>query len=512
VQDDNMHDPSRDGSTPPIPSTTVQDEHRDELSQDDTAPPIIHIDLDAVGGQSKCPRCGSTDISLNSNTGLLRCNFCRYEFESEKVNEQIADIYDLKEEIIGSGASDIIADTEDILTFKCSSCGAEVVIDTNEAPQARCHWCRNTLSINQQIPNGSIPDMVLPFKLTKSQAQTEIEAFVSKRKFFAHPKFKKEFCTNNIMGVYLPYMVIDMNAHANFAGQGERFVRSYTRGSGKTKNTYYDADLYEVEREFDLIIDDLTIESSTDKLQHGADDKTTNVINAILPFDTENCVKWDANFLRGYTSEKRDTNISQLQDFVYTQAKDIARHKANDVLGEYNRGVCWSKEELDMKGSQWKAAYLPIWLYSYQQVKSEKKKILHYVAVNARTKETMGSVPIHLSKLLFVSLLVEIFGVSLAFLFDAEYSWVFALSGVGFYLFFYTQYRSTGARHKHEVETKASISNVRKVDNLIRRLTGLSNSKMRGANNLDVGYKVADNDIVGKLVEQTPISDFLKFK
>jgi DNA-directed RNA polymerase subunit RPC12/RpoP len=469
---------------------------------------VIQTDVGEMGGQNKCPKCGSTDISLDANKGLLRCNFCRHEFEPEKVNEQITDIHDLKGEIIDFGASDILANTKDILTFKCSSCGAEVVIDTNEATQGRCHWCRNTLSINQQIPNGSIPDMVLPFKLTKSLAQKEIEAFVGERKFFSHPKFKKEFCTDNIMGVYLPYIVVDINAHANLTGQGERLVRTYSID----KTTYYDADLYDVEREFDITIDDLTIESSSDKLQHKAADKTTNIINAILPFDTENCVKWDANFLKGYTSEKRDTNISQLKGFVHMQAKDIARHKANESLREYDRGVCWSKEELDIKGSQWKAAYLPIWLYSYQQVINDQKKILHYVAVNARTKETMGSVPIHMPKLILASVLVEIFGIFLTILIDSDYSWLFSLSGIGFYLYFQAKYRNIGARHKHEAETRASISSVRKVDNLIKRLTRLSNSRMRGANNLSVSYQVGDEQIISKLAEHLHISDFLRLK
>ena len=44
------------------------------------------------------------------------------------------------------------------MTFKCTGCGAEVVIDTNHSTQARCHWCRNKLSMNQQVPNGAVPD------------------------------------------------------------------------------------------------------------------------------------------------------------------------------------------------------------------------------------------------------------------------------------------------------------------------------------------------------------------
>ena len=127
-----------------------------------------------------------------------------------------------------------------------------------------------------------------------------------------------------------------------------------------------------------------------------------------MPFDIVNCVKWDANYLKGYTSEKRDVNIDQLRVLVATQSKDIARFAANDTLKLYDRGVRWDHEQFEIKGQQWKAAYLPVWLYSYQEVNGSKKT-LHYVAVNARTKETMGSIPVHIPKLLGFSILVELF-------------------------------------------------------------------------------------------------------
>ena len=449
------------------------------------APTIVKTDVGAKDGQNKCPKCGSTDISVNVNNGHLRCNFCRYEFEPEKVAGLETDISQLKGEVIGSGATDIVADTNDVVTFKCSSCGAEVVIDTSEVTQARCHWCRNTLSVNQQIPNGSVPDVVLPFTVKKEDARAQIEKFVSKRKFYANPQFKKEFTTENIMGVYFPYMVVDTNAHSKMSGEGEREVRHYTIRKGDHSETYYDADLYHVEREFDIAIEGLTIEASADKLNKKAVDKTTNVINSIMPFDIENAVKWNANYLKGYSSEKRDINIEQVKTLVEAQSKDIARFAANDTLEQYDRGVAWSSEELEIKGQQWKAAYLPVWLYSYQEVKGNKK-LLHYVAVNARTKETMGSVPIHMPKLLGVSFLVECGGVLAMLFVDFDYDWLFLLLGVIYFIIIYTRYRNDNARHKYEVETKKEISNLKEEDKLISRRTKLTNSYMVGANNTSI--------------------------
>lgn len=466
---------------------------------------IIKTDIDAKDGQNKCPKCGATDISLNSKTGKLRCNFCRHQFEPEKLETMEKDISKLEGEVLGSGATDIIADVKDILTFKCSSCGAEVVIDTSSKASARCHWCRNTLSVNQQIPNGAIPDTVLPFKVSKADAKKEIENFVGKRKFYAHPQFRKEFTTDNIMGVYLPYMIVDANTHISLTGQGEHEVNRYTEKIGDRTITYYDADLYDVERDFDLTIEGLTIESSKDKLDTNSSNRTNNIINSIMPFDTENCVKWDANYIKGYTSEKRDTNVDDLKGIVEAQSKDIARFAANETLEDYDRGVRWDNENLKLKGQQWKAAYLPIWLYSYQEEKKDKK-LLHYVAVNARTKKTMGSVPIHMPKLLLVSFFVELAGL-IAMLFtysdDNNWPWLFLLSGVVYYLIIYGKYRNSGARHNHEKDTKTNMSNLVKSDKLVRREKRLSNSRMEGANNTRVD---------GSLNSSTAMSLLDKFK
>lgn len=458
-------------------------------------PTIIKTDTGLKDGQNKCPRCGATEISTNLNTGKLRCDFCRYEFDPVKVTV-VDDINSLEGTVVASGAQNIVADTNDVITFKCSSCGAEVVLNTLESTQARCHWCRNVLSQNTQIPNGSIPDVVLPFHLTREEAEQVIRNFVSKRSFFANPIFKREFTTENVMGVYFPYLLVNINGHAQFAGEGEHLVRKYTRGSGSNTTTYYDADRYYVEREFDLGIMGLSVESNKDRLNKASSDKTNNIINAIMPFDTENCVRYDSNFLKGFTSERRDTNVADLQSLVEVQAKDVARFQANETLKDYDRGVCFQGESFQIKGSSWTSAYLPVWLYSYQEVKGERK-VLHYVAVNARTKEVMGSVPIHMPKLVGISILVEILAVVLMFVLDFDSDWILLFVGFIYFFAMLRRYRNMDARHTYETDTKSSMSNLRKVDNYLGRKTGLTNSTMANANNKKVAGASITNELFG---------------
>lgn len=469
----NNQTPANNINTPVVP----QKENEQKLK-------IVQTDEGQKNDLYRCPKCGATEISLNPNTGKLRCSFCRHEFDYEKPEGLDQDIKNLEGIVMGSGTQDIVADTKDVMTFKCSSCGAEVVIDTSSSLQARCHWCRNTLSLNQQIPNGAVPDVVLPFSVTKDIAKEQIEKFVGKRRFFAAKRFQEEFTTQNIMGVYFPYMVIDVNAHAKLVGQGEHLVRSYRRSVGNRDVTYYDADLYDVGREFDVTIDDLTVESSKDKLDKKSETKTNNIINAIMPFDTENAVKWNANYIKGFSSEKRDTNVSDLAEIATAQAKDVVIHSANVTLDYYNRGVMWTTQDITVKGQQWKSAYLPVWLYSYQE-ENNGIKTIHYVAVNGRTKETMGSVPLNMGKLIFFSILVEIPAILavLSMSTDDESPWILLLAGFIFFAYFYDKYRNKNARHKHEVDTNSTISNLKEYDKFVEHRIGLMDHRMNGANN-----------------------------
>ena len=487
---------------------------------------VIDTDNKGEHGTNRCPNCHSSDVTYNTKKKKLICNYCYTEFDDEKLD--LNDAKDLSGVTRTTGVKDIKKDANDIITLKCSGCGAEVVINTNEATNARCHWCRSILSINSQIDNGAIPDVVLPFSLSKEEAQKKIQGFVDERTKYANEEFKKEFTTKNIMGVYFPYMLVDVNAHANFSGAGEHETRSYEVVVGTDSNghprteTRYDADVYQVERDFDITINELSIESNSDRLDTTSKDKTNNIINSIMPFDTENCTKYSANYLKGYTSEKRDINVDEIKGLVGVQAKDIARYAINDDLKKYDRGVRWDQEDFKVKGQQWQAAYLPVWLYSYQQKKGEKS-ILHYVAVNARTEETMGSIPINQVKLISVASIIEaICVIGMLFVKD-DFRYFFLAFGVVFYILMYLRYRNSNARHTYEKETKRDITNIKRVDKFIRSETGLDSSTMLGANNQQIygakkqniknltGNQFGDH-IINKALEDTLVADVVKKK
>jgi predicted RNA-binding Zn-ribbon protein involved in translation (DUF1610 family) len=391
----------------PIDPATLPKPIRDEV----LAPDPVAIDTSAdelKDGLNRCPKCGSTEIRQKLGTDLLICQFCRHEWHGERVEEEFGlgeGIDQLKGTVIASGAQNIAADAASMMTFKCPGCGAEVTVNTANAMTARCHWCRHVFGVNEQIANGAVPDAVLPFHIKKDDAVARIRQFVDKRRLFALKAFKEQFTPENVVGVYLPYMIVDGNTSVDVAGQGEIETRSYTEGSGDTKKTYYDADVYKVERHVDFTVDDLPLESSKDRGNLDTRTNTNNIINTILPFDTKNAVKWNASYLAGITSEKRDLDVEKLRPRLEDELLSIARAQVEKSVDQYDRGVRWEQERLSVHGTRWVSMYLPVWLYSYHQP-GPNGGLLHYIAVNGRTGETMGSVPVQQWKLLMAALTV----------------------------------------------------------------------------------------------------------
>ncbi|XPP25736.1 MAG: TFIIB-type zinc ribbon-containing protein [Leucobacter sp.] len=359
-------------------------------------------------GLDKCPKCGSTEISLRPSTGMLVCHFCRHEWSEAAIEQKFgldSAIGDLAGTVVASGAAGLQESAEDVLTLKCEACGAEVIVNTAEAMQSRCHWCRQTLSVNRQVHNGAVPDGLLPFGITRDDAIARITEFVKKRSFFAHPKFVREFAPSEVVGVYMPYLLLDANSHIDLTGHGEIETRSYTRKRGDDEVRLYDADVYQVARSFDLHIDDVVIESSGQRADIDWQRNTNNIINAIQPFDVKAAVEYNANYLRGFTSEKRDLDVTGLSSEAYDRVLSIGRARAEGSVAQYDRGVRWEGEHLTVKGTRWVAVYLPVWLYSYYD-----GRLTHFVAVNGRTGSTMGSVPVRQGRLIGVSVGIGVIG------------------------------------------------------------------------------------------------------
>ncbi len=361
------------------------------------APTSIVTPQGAKDGVNRCPKCGASDARFVAARAVFVCAFCRFEWSEEKLDEVMGlsvGIESLRGTITSTAAADITDDAA-LVTLKCDGCGAEVVIDTNHNLKARCHWCKHVLSLNNTIPNGAVPDGILPFTVSKEQAMANIAAFVQERKSFALPAFSDTFTPENVMGVYLPYMTVDGNLTVNLDGVGEVLKERVKVGENQVR---YRVNRFKVARGVDLLVDDLIVETSKDKVNIHSVTSTTNIINAVLPFDVKNIVRFNANYLGdSFTSERRDMDVDDAESYAGQHFMTIGRGAVQQSVRGYDRGVRWESEAVHIKGSRWTSLLLPVWLYGFVE-QTKRGPVTHYIAVNGRSGATMGSVPINTAK------------------------------------------------------------------------------------------------------------------
>jgi hypothetical protein len=101
--------------------------------------------------------------------------------------------------------------------------------------------------------------------------------------------------------------------------------------------------------------------------------------------------------------------VQHLVPRLQEQMLSMARAQMQPSVARFGRGVRWERERIDIKGSRWVSMYLPVWLYAYHQPGPGGRPgagLTHYIAVNGRTGETMGSVPVQQWKLVLAALAI----------------------------------------------------------------------------------------------------------
>jgi hypothetical protein len=238
---------------------------------------------------------------------------------------------------------------------------------------------------DNSMSNPLIPDRILPFKITKEEAIQKIEEYLKDKRKHARKEFLQAFNPDEIIPVYFPYMLVDIKAHSNVSGLGEVDPTGEVRRGKRTIT------VCNVKKEFDLLIDDLMIESNRASSLNTIN-TTNHVISAVSPFDTANCVEFNVNFLNGFSSENRDLDVVELNSKIKAIVEDISSKEVEKMEGNFNRGVLWDYPESEIIGTQWTSALLPVWIYSYYEKTTGVK---YYIAVNGRTGKTIGSIPFY---------------------------------------------------------------------------------------------------------------------
>ena len=231
--------------------------------------------------------------------------------------------------------------------------------------------------------------------------------------------------------------------------------------------------------------------------------------------------------MRGFSCERRDTNVGDIDGIADIRVKDIARLKLRETIKNYDRGVRWEEENVEVVDRRWKTAYLPVWLYSYRDKQTGR---IYYMAVNGRTGEMAGVMPLREKKkvrervnttdpwgVILLGISLDVMFLLLLWIMGKEV-WLspFTLMGIlGLaaivlgvaWLVRITRglsykdvnIENIGVRHGYEQETRSEISNLKKHDTNAREELVEAGSSIEGRNDSTV-YGTYGSQSVNKII------------
>lgn len=317
-----------------------------------------------------CPNCAAA-LVFNPSNGMLCCKICCSSFRPETVKgaeKQFEEQY----KILGlENADDWVAETDEEIQgedsfyessiYVCSQCGAEIAVNTTEASTA-CVYCGCPSIVFSRVSRLRKPTYIIPFKVTKEQAEAKVRNFLSKGYFI--PKEIKNFSADCVRGIYIPYWITDLSMDMKLEVVGAT--------GGKYSHTEYYlkggiCNFYNLTNDASVTLADL----SSAKLE---------------PYDINDLIAFDKNYLAGFYSDVADVKKIDGERLAVDKAQSIMKEELFKAINAKKKRIISQDTVNTIKKVE--SAMLPAWFVTFSY-----KGTPHTILVNGQTGKVSGGVP-----------------------------------------------------------------------------------------------------------------------
>jgi ribosomal protein S27E len=335
------------------------------------------MDFDPQTGMMKCQSCGNT-VAIPESTTVL----------------------------VGHALEDALAHVTPLsavaLEVNCDGCGSVVVFEPPEVAGA-CSFCGAMIVAQPKAADPMIaPDAVLPVKVTKEAAQTEVRQWIATR-WFAPNALQKMAQQEGIAGVYLPFWTYAADTSSQYMGERgvhywetEYFTVTDSNGNQRQESrqvmrTAWSPARGQVSRRFDDVLVPATKSVNEARLM------------ALEPWDLPALCAYDPEYLAGFKAQRYQIELpAGFEKAKILMERQIAQDVRQDIGGDEQR-----IDHVDTATSDetFRHLLLPVWIGAYRF----QGKVFQ-VVVNARTGEVQGERPYSAMKiaLLVIGILILI--------------------------------------------------------------------------------------------------------
>jgi ribosomal protein S27E len=318
------------------------------------------MDFDPQSGMMKCQSCGNTVAVPASTTVVL----------AHPLEDALAHVTHLSAEA---------------LEVNCDGCGSVVVFEPPEVAGA-CSFCGAMIVAQAKAADPMIaPDAVLPVKVTKDAAQTEVRQWIATR-WFAPNALKKMAQQEGIAGVYLPFWTYAADTSSQYSGargvhyfETEYFTAADSNGnqvqqSRQVTRTAWSPAGGQVARRFDDVLVPATKSVNEARL------------NALEPWDLPSLCAYDPEYLAGFKAQRYQVELpAGFEKAKEAMERVITQDVRRDIGGDEQR---IDRVETATSNETFRHLLLPVWIGAYRF----QGKVFQ-VVVNARTGEVQGERP-----------------------------------------------------------------------------------------------------------------------
>ena len=347
-----------------------------------------------------CPSCGG-NMHFDPASAMLKCEYCDSTVNFERLKDEIKE-YDFSK--VDEQMSDVNEWSGDAVNIKCESCGAQTVI-TDDTISRECAFCGSSHIVKQEEMKGISPESVIPFSITKKQADGILGKWIGKR-MMAPRKLKTESVKDRFKGMYIPYWTYDSDT-----------VYTYTAQAGDyyyVTETTRDASGKQVTQQVRKIRWRMVSGSSARYFDDVQVYATTKVDNNLLrrtePYTLGKLQPFQAQFLSGFNAERYSVDVKtgwqKAEGYIMDALREDVRRM---VVADEVRNIVLNVHHKEIR---YKHILVPLWLAGYTY--AGKK---YQVMVNGENGKLAGKAPISAWKVIFLILGIAAFIALMYYLF-----------------------------------------------------------------------------------------------
>jgi len=347
----------------------------------------------------KCPNCAA-NLFFEASSGKLECAYCGASFDpasfesvveeltaeakpKEKAPEAESEVSQpeqtqtVKAEEKGDPEEYFKEDKEDTQQFVCKSC-AGVVISSANTSASFCPFCGSPALIGDRLTGEFKPEFLIPFKYSKQQAENALLKWCKGGRW-TPLKFVSKENIEKLTGLYVPFWLFDVDYEMDITSETRK--DSVVHSGNKTTTTQR---FYSVQNQGTYMWRKIPFDGET-----RIDD---SLMEAIEPFNYDQLIPFDYDYLPGFFADKYDQDVEALRARAMKRVRQYQGAKFKELTRKYDN-VKVKEDKSKISDLQAHYALLPVWFLQYKYLGKQ-----YYFAMNGQTGEVAGIRPVSIVK------------------------------------------------------------------------------------------------------------------